>query len=125
MTRTRMRTERRRKNILILLFAAAIFAPGAALSMLALRAADRESFYVERRLEGALVAEVDLAARRVEQLMEDVRGSLARNVESGSPLEQWPGMNAMVDAVFELKEGNLSVFSPYAGRARNFRENFE
>jgi signal transduction histidine kinase len=119
-----MRTERRRKNILILLLAAAIFAPGAALSMLALRAADRESFYVERRLEGALAAEVDLAARRVEQLMEDERGALARDVKSGSPLERWPEMNPMAETVFELDGSELSVFSPYADGARNFRENF-
>jgi signal transduction histidine kinase len=123
-TRTRMRTERRRKNILILLLAAAIFAPGAALSALALRAADRESFYVERRLEGALVAEVGLAARRVEQLIEDVRGSLARDVKSKSSPERWFDMNAMVETVFELEGDNLSVFSPYAGRERNFRESF-
>ena len=57
--------------------------------------------------------------------MEDTRDSLARDMESCSHLEQWPGMNAMIDAVFELKAGNLSVFSPYAGKARNFRENFE
>jgi signal transduction histidine kinase len=118
-------TERRRKNILILLFAAVIFLPGGALSVLAMRAADRESFYVERRLEGALIAEVDLAARRVEQLLEDVRGSLALDVKSKSSPERWFEMNAIVETVFELKGNDLSVFSPYAGRERNFRENFE
>jgi signal transduction histidine kinase len=123
---TGMRNEGRKpKNILVLILAAAIFAPGAALSLLALRAAEREAVYVERRLEEALAAEVGLAARRVEELVRDARDSLARDVQSGAGARVgWAKTNPVAGTAFTLRDGVLSVYASDRGAERNFRENF-
>ncbi|MDR3076110.1 MAG: hypothetical protein LBU26_02315, partial [Synergistaceae bacterium] len=87
------------------------------MSMLALRAAEREAMYVERRMETALMSEVDLAARSVAQLMLDVRNSLRRDTP-GSLAD-----NPLASATFSLASGRLGVSGPAEG-ARRFRENF-
>ena len=87
------------------------------MSMLALRAAEREAMYVERRMETSLMSEADLAARSVAQLMLDVRNSLRRDA---------PGAltgNPLTSVTFDLDSGRLSVSGPAEG-ARRFRENF-
>lgn len=88
---------------LILIFVLAVLVPSIALSFLALRAADRESLFVERRLEGALLAETDLAARKVEELMAEIQTDLEGNaflLDRSNPL---------VDVPFILENGRLSV----------------
>lgn len=75
---------------LLSIFVLAVLVPSIALSLLALRAAERESMYVERRLEGTLLAEVDLAARRVEELTNEIFAELQRDSSRANPLADVP-----------------------------------
>ena len=56
----------------LLVFVLAVLLPSIALSLLALRAADREAVYVERSLEAALLAEVNLAAQKISALLDNL-----------------------------------------------------
>ncbi|MDR2779500.1 MAG: HAMP domain-containing histidine kinase [Synergistaceae bacterium] len=113
---------------LILVLVTAVLIPGIALSMLALRAAEREQAYVERRMEGALAAEIDLASRRVEQLMRDVRDSLYREAESeiGSslPVELWPEIDPFVGIPFTLNKGGLRIADNGGEKRQRFMDIF-
>ena len=75
---------------LLSIFVLAVLVPSIALGILALRAAERESMYVERRLEGTLLAEVDLAARRVEELTNEIFAELQANSSHTNPLVDVP-----------------------------------
>ena len=83
---------------LVFVFIAAVLVPSIALSFLALRAADRESLYMERRLESTLLTEVNLAAREVERLMNRILLQL-ENDENTS----------LVDVPFILQDGTLTL----------------
>lgn len=63
---------------MILIFALAVVLPSGVLGLLALRAADREAAYVERSLEAALLAEVNLAAQKISVLLEGFEAELGR-----------------------------------------------
>ena len=56
----------------IMVFLLAVLVPCIAMSVLALRAAEREAMYVERRMETSLLAEVDLTTAGISRLMSDV-----------------------------------------------------
>jgi hypothetical protein len=109
-------------------FVLAVLVPGIALSMLAIRAAEREQAYVERRLEGALVAEVDLASRGVEELMRDTRYSLKREAESeigGSlPVDLWPEINPFAGVPFTLNKNDLRIASDSDEKHKRFMDMF-
>ncbi|MDR3331291.1 MAG: HAMP domain-containing histidine kinase [Synergistaceae bacterium] len=92
---------------LITLFVLAVLIPSVALSFLALRAAERESLFVERRLESALLAEVDLASRRAEIALRDLYESLERQVAaSGADLAALR-RNRFADVPFAIRGENL------------------
>jgi signal transduction histidine kinase len=103
--------------ILVLTFVLAVLVPGIALSMLALRAAERESVYVERRMESSLMAEVDLAAGRVEQLTRDIQESLRRGAEAFASYPDaagaavWKDSDPIVETPFALEDGRLAIFA--------------
>lgn len=117
-----MRIESRRiPASMLLVFLAAVLVPSVALAVLALRAADRESVYVERRIESALFAEVNLAAQRVENLMDEIRLNLDRDLErvataasdggadqtAIASLLAWKRENPLVGTPFLLQGGVL------------------
>ncbi|MDR1730930.1 MAG: HAMP domain-containing histidine kinase [Synergistaceae bacterium] len=118
----------KRARTLLAVFVLAVLLPSIALSMLALRAAERESAYVERRLEGAIAAEVDLAVQAVERLIESVHDSLAReagSVPSPTTPEKWRASNPFVKVVFAQKNGRLEVWGENSPEERLFREDFQ
>ncbi len=100
---------------LFLIFVSAVLVPSIALSFLALRAADRESVYVERRLEGTLLVEADLTAQRIEELMDEVSAGLRENASTlpadraalPAWLSKWKDGNALVEVPFALQNGRL------------------
>jgi signal transduction histidine kinase len=109
---------------LILVFIVAVLVPSVALSFLALRAADRESVYVERRLEGALLAEVDLAAGRVEAAVSGLYDELLReSLEPGFDLMAWRS-NPFVGVPFELRDGALLLPGAAPSEREKFMESF-
>jgi signal transduction histidine kinase len=96
------------------IFMLAVLAPSIALGFLALRAAERESLYVERRLESALMAEVDLAAARIDQMMSEIRTTLAREAASlsgadGMPIARWGEIDPLVETPFTLRGGRIET----------------
>ena len=107
----------------IIVFVMAVLIPCIAMSVLALRAAEREALYVERRMETSLLAEVDLTSSGINRLMADVAESLrldALEESGGSPL----GVNPLVSTRFTLSRGRLDL-SGGDGEAEIFRDNFE
>ena len=70
---------------MILIFALAVLLPSAVLGLLALRAADREAAYVERSLEAALLAEVNLAAQKISSLVDELAAELGREAVFSPP----------------------------------------
>ena len=105
---------------LVLLFVLAVLVPSIALSFLALRAAERESLYVERRLEGALLAEADLAAGRIAELMTDLAAELQKEAENAFAD---PG-SALVEVSFSLRNGDLELSEAPAAAKENFMSSF-
>jgi signal transduction histidine kinase len=101
---------------LVLLFFLAVLLPSVALSMLALRAADREALHVERGLEGALLSEINFAANRVSDLLKTIEYELegeASEIPSAlSGLRRWRGRNPLAALPFLLVNGR--VFLPEA-----------
>jgi signal transduction histidine kinase len=89
------------------------------MSALALRAAERESMYVERRMENSLLSEVELAALSVERLMTEAEDSLRRDSREAG----WAG-NKLAGVSFELSGGRLSTFGA-ADEILRFRSTFE
>ena len=98
---------------LTLLFSLAVLLPSVVLSMLALRAADREALHIERNLESALLSEVNLAAHRVADLLGSIATELmgeASEIPSNPAfLEQWRGGGALAVSPFLLVHGRLSL----------------
>ncbi|NLA96519.1 MAG: hypothetical protein GX838_06735, partial [Clostridiaceae bacterium] len=80
---------------LILLFLLAVLLPSVILSMLALRAADRETLHVEGRLESALMSEVNMTASRIVDLMrvieEELVGEASEIPANPSLFSRWSG----------------------------------
>jgi signal transduction histidine kinase len=111
---------------LAMVFVMAVLLPCAALSLLALRAADRESSYAERRLEGSLMAEVGLAAREIEQYIARASASLEREIGAGmaSSPDEWRAADALVETVFVLRDGRLETSGASASGERVFRDAF-
>ncbi|MCL2684606.1 MAG: HAMP domain-containing histidine kinase [Synergistaceae bacterium] len=103
----------------ITVFLLAVLAPCIAMSVLALRAAEREAMYVERRMETALLAEVDLTCAGLSQLMADILESLRR-----SALEPEWGGNPLAGVRFTLSAGRLDL-SGGSDETAAFRDNFE
>jgi signal transduction histidine kinase len=99
-------------------FVLAVFTPSVILSLLALRAADRESLYVERRLEETLLAEADLVARRIEEAMSAAAAALEREAGRLSP------SNPLVEAPFTLQDGRLSLPDLPLAVRRDFMDSF-
>jgi hypothetical protein len=104
-----MSAKRAIKAPLALIFGMAVLVPSIALSVLALRAADRESAYVEKRLEGALLAEVSLAVGRVGKLLAEAIARL--NAEAPAlalhPAAAWREADPLVEVSFRLTEGEI------------------
>ena len=98
---------------LLLIFFLAVLLPSIALSLLALRAADREGVYAERRLEETLLAEANLAASRTNSMLKAIETELeteARSLTaSGESLRGWEEKNPLVAVPFFLR-GESSSF---------------
>ena len=96
---------------LLLIFFLAVLLPSIALSLLALRAADREGVYAERRLEETLLAEANLAAFRTNSLLEGIETELEMEARSLSAsigsLRGWEEKNPLVAVPFYLRGGEL------------------
>jgi signal transduction histidine kinase len=105
---------------LIWIFAAVVLLPSAALSFLALRSADRESAYAERRFESALAAEVGLAAQRADEVMRGISQTLEETASRGG-LAGGSAKNPIIGTPFELRGGEI-LFPGTASEAE--REEF-
>jgi signal transduction histidine kinase len=104
----------------IAIFVLAVLVPSIALSFLALRAAEREAVYVERRLESALMAEVGLTAARIEGMMDDILAALDREAAAfgggdDALMARWSETNPLVDTPFRLIGGRVETVTA-AGR---------
>lgn len=103
---------------MILVFAMAVLLPSGVLGLLALRAADREAAYVERSLEAALLAEVNLAAQKISALLEGLGADLGREalkISGPGDLEGTVALPAPAALSFFAAEGH--VFIPAADSA--------
>ncbi|MDR1515678.1 MAG: HAMP domain-containing histidine kinase [Synergistaceae bacterium] len=103
---------------LVWVFVAAVVIPGIALCILALRSADRESLYAQRRFESALAAEVGLAAERADEVMRGISqelGEIARYADIGD----WRSANPVVGTPFELRGGEISFPAASSGAERD------
>jgi signal transduction histidine kinase len=94
---------------LILIFVLAVLVPSIALSFLALRAADRESLYVERRFERALMAEVELSADRVDEVMNGIQSALSREFTAFDLETALPPQNPLVGVSFMVDNDGLVI----------------
>lgn len=94
---------------LLAIFMLAVLVPSVALGFLALRAAERESLYVERRLEEALLAEVDLAAREIGELMDEIFAGLRKDASRANPL---------ADVPFVMRDGRVITAGDAPARER-------
>ena len=103
---------------LLTVFVLAVLVPCTALSVLALRAAEREAMYVERRMEASLLAEVDLTSSGINRLMADVTESLMLDALDGL------GGSPLVGVRFTLYGGRLNLSSS-VDEASIFRDKFE
>ena len=104
-----MSAKRAVKFPLVLIFVLAVLVPSIALSVLALRAADRESAYVEKQLEGALLGEVNLTVGRASELLAEVVARLNGEAPDLAryPAASWRGANPFVAVPFRLEDGAL------------------
>ena len=114
---------------LAFVFVMAVLLPSLALSLLALRAANREALYVERRLENALLAEVNHAAGAIAELLRRIGTELETDAAglSGSgagALDAWRAGNPLVSVPFALESGRLIVPDPSGAKSRAFRDGF-
>ena len=113
---------------LVLLFLLAVLLPSIVLSMLALRAADREALHIERSLESALLSEVNLAAHRVADLLGAIEAELvgeASEIPSNPALlSQWEGGGALTASPFLLVHGRLSIPDSASSAAETLRLSF-
>ena len=98
---------------LVLLFLSAVLLPSVALSMLALRAADREALHIEKRLEDALMSEVNLAVGRIADLMgtveEELVGEASEIPSNPSLFNRWKGGGSLAECPFLLVGDRLFV----------------
>jgi len=97
---------------MILIFALAVLLPSAVLGLLALRAADREAAYVERSLEAALLAEVNLAAQKISSLLDELAAELGREARKISGPGDLEEMRALPPLPPFLSLRREAVFSP-------------
>ena len=113
---------------LVLLFLLAVLLPSIVLSMLALRAADREALHIERSLESALLSEVNLAAHRVADLLGAIEAELvgeASEIPSNPALlSQWEGGGVLTASPFLLVHGRLSIPDSASSAAETLRLSF-
>jgi len=105
--------QRRRRFSLAVVFVLAVLGPSVGLSLLALRAASREALFVERRFEGALLAEVNHAATRIAEVlqvvMEDLTAEAERIDSDVAALARWKKEEPLVDVPFLLQEGRVTI----------------
>jgi len=98
---------------LVIIFLSVVILPSVVLSMLALRAADREALLVSRQLEVSLMSEVNLAANRVADLLDTIEGELegeASEIPSNPSLfEGWYGGGRLTDCPFLVSGGKLFI----------------
>lgn len=96
-----------------MVFVLAVLGPSVGLSLLALRAASREALFVERRFEGALLAEVNHAATRIAEVlqvvMEDLTAEAERIDSDVAALARWKKEEPLVDVPFLLQEGRVTI----------------
>ncbi|MDR3322327.1 MAG: hypothetical protein LBS93_07755, partial [Synergistaceae bacterium] len=126
---------------LLTVFVLAVLVPCVALSFLALRAADRESAYVERRLEVSLMAEVDSVARGAGEAIELIASGLERDAESfwgefedrgeifapcaASFLRGWWAGSGLIGVPFFIERGELTILDgAEQDRIGNYGRNF-
>ncbi|MDR0649054.1 MAG: HAMP domain-containing histidine kinase [Synergistaceae bacterium] len=105
---------------LVWIFVMAVLLPCTALSFLALRSADRESAYAERRFESSLAAEAGLAAQRADEVMREIARALEGSV-SRAALARGSEENPIIGTPFELRGGEV-IFPGTASEAE--REEF-
>lgn len=111
----------------LLVFVLAVLLPSIALSLLALRAADREAVYVERSLEAALLAEVNLAAQKISALLDNLGVELKREAgKISGPEALEGGVTPLPPAAFPffVKDGRLFVPEVSHSLLENFLESF-
>jgi len=113
---------------LVLLFFLAVLLPSVALSMLALRAADREALHIERSLESALLSEVNLAANRVADLLrrveDELEGEASEIPSNPALLQRWRGGNTLTASPFLLVNGRLFLPDPESAGGEALRSSF-
>ena len=114
---------------LAFVFVLAVLLPSLALSLLALRAANREALYVERRLENALLAEVNHAAGAIAELLRRIGTELDADAAGlagtgEGVLDAWRTRNPLVSVPFALASGRLVVPDPSGAKSRAFRSVF-
>ena len=114
---------------LAFVFVLAVLLPSLALSLLALRAANREALYVERRLENALLAEVNHAAGAIAELLRRIGTELDADAAGlagtgEGVLDAWLARNPLVSVPFALASGRLVIPDPSGAKSRAFRSGF-
>lgn len=125
--RMKVKLGRNKSISLLLILFFAVIVPCMALSLLALRAADRESVYLEKRLENTLLAEVDLATRAVNDLLSTLTSELLESSSGVSgifDLRPWHQDEILSDVPFLLKNGKLTLIGVNPRREEVFLESF-
>ena len=93
---------------LAILFIAVVIVPAVILGLLAIRAISHEEAYIEKQLEGTLLAEVTHATALVNTEVARIMGELAGTVplasgsDVGDSLDHWSRRSALVDIPFLL-----------------------
>ena len=89
-------------------FAAVVLVPGILLAVIAVRSINREEAYIEKQLEGTLLAEVVYLVSLVETELDRIEKNLADSAphaplsDPGTSLSQWREATALVGSTFVL-----------------------
>ncbi|MFH1314296.1 MAG: HAMP domain-containing sensor histidine kinase [Candidatus Eisenbacteria bacterium] len=112
---------------LAMLFIAVVIIPAVVLSLLAIRAISHEEAYIEKQLEGTLLAEVAHATAlintEVARIMSELAGTVpvASGTDAGDSLDMWTRRSALVDIPFLLSPEH-EILWPAARQRTGTRE---
>jgi signal transduction histidine kinase len=112
---------------LAIIFIAVVIVPAVVLSLLAIRAISHEEAYIEKQLEGTLLAEVTHATAVVKTELALIESELAATVpippaaDPGDSLDKWSERSALVDIPFLLSP-EREILWPAARRKAQARE---
>lgn len=114
--------------LLLFIFISAVLIPSIALGFLALRAAERESLYIERSLEDALLAEAKLSAGKIEtllhQLSEKLQKEASEKFSDIHKLYQWREQNEFVNVAFIISNRRIELAAPNRAEQELFKNSF-